>query len=57
MQQNADLVPVLCFGELNTLQNFIDLPSMQVRTMASCLRFSTVPSAVLSAGLYNGSIR
>ena len=30
MQQNAHLVPVLCFGELSTLRNFIDLPKTQV---------------------------
>ena len=30
MEQNANLVPVLCLGELSTLRNFIDLPRMQV---------------------------
>ena len=34
MQQNANLVPVLCLGELSALRNFVDLPGMQVR--ASC---------------------
>ncbi|CAK0784954.1 hypothetical protein CVIRNUC_008159 [Coccomyxa viridis] len=32
MQQNADLVPVLCLGELSALRNFVDLPGMQAWT-------------------------
>lgn len=29
-QQGASLVPVLAFGELDTLRNFVDLPAVQV---------------------------
>ena len=29
-QHGASLVPVLAFGELDTLRNFVDLPAVQV---------------------------
>ncbi len=38
MQQNADLVPVLCLGELSALRNFVDLPGMQVRALCCQMR-------------------
>ena len=38
MQQNADLVPVLCLGELSALRNFVDLPGMQVWALCCQMR-------------------
>ena len=49
MQQNANVVPVLCLGELSTLRNFIDLPRMQVRITLAELTSSAASIAPISA--------